>query len=44
VVATDTGCQQIQFGIPGQSRLPNLGNNGTFVSTVLSIPGLTWYH
>jgi hypothetical protein len=44
VVATDTGCQQIQFGIPGQPPLPNLGNNGTFVSTVLSIPGLTWYH
>jgi hypothetical protein len=43
VVATDTGCQQIQFGIPGQPGLPNLGNNGTFVSTVLSISGLAWY-
>jgi hypothetical protein len=43
VVASGTGCQQIQFGIPGQPRLPSLGNNGTFVSTVLSISGLTWY-
>ena len=43
VVATDTGCRQVPFVISGQPPLPDLGNNGTLVSTVLSISGLAWY-
>jgi hypothetical protein len=43
LVATDTGCSQVQFAIHGQARLPNLANNGSFVSRVLSIVGLSWY-
>ena len=43
VVATDTGCPQVSFVISGQPPLPDLGNNGTLVSTVLSISGLAWY-